>query len=737
MNLQDWIGHDNELGINIWKNKYQYNNESFDEWVERVSNSNEELKELILDKKFLFGGRILSNRGLEKEGKKITLSNCYVISPPDDNIESIFECGKKLARTFSFGGGCGIDISKLRPRDSRVNNAAKQSTGAVSFMDLYSNITDTISQNGRRGALMISISCSHPDLEEFIEVKSDLDKVTKANISIRINREFIEAVKSKSNYKLSFEIESTGEIIEKEVNAYDIFYKLSKMNWDYAEPGILNWDRIEKWNLLSNTKDFKFAGTNPCAEEPLPAGGSCLLGSINLSEFVENNKFDFNEFGRAVRTSTRALNEVLDEGLPLHPLEEQKKSVGDWRQIGLGIFGLGDMLIKLGIKYGSNDSLDLCDEIGKIMINESIKESAYLAQEFGTYPKYNYEDVSTTDFYKYNVDSYVDSLVKKYGLRNSQLLTIAPTGSLSTMLGVSGGIEPIFANYYTRKTESLHDKDTYYKVYTPIVKKYMEDNNIDDDLNLPDYFITAPELDYKDRINMQSVWQSHIDASISSTINLPKETSVEEVLDLYLYAFDSGLKGATIFRDGCKRIGVLTTGDEDTSTENLPRGFVKKPSENCIGLKRDLMTGCGSLHCQAFFDRDTGELVETYLSKGSTGGCNNFMVGLSRMISYASRGGLGVEGIVDQLNSTGTCSSYATRSAVHRDTSSGACCPMAVGRAIKSMYEEFQGLSYSPKKELNKEILEDEKNKCPVCDAELIPTDGCYQCKECGYSKCD
>ena len=229
------------------------------------SNNNKELRELIINKKFLFGGRILSNRGLDKLGKKVTLSNCYVIAPPDDNIESIFDCASKLARTFSYGGGCGIDISKLRPNNAKVNNAAEHSSGAVSFMDLYSDITGTISQNGRRGALMISIDCTHPDLEEFIEVKSDLNRVTKANISIKITNDFMEAVKNKEMFTLSFTNLENKETITKEIDAYKIFNKLSQMNWDYAEPGMLFWDRIKGWNLLSEYSDFEYAGVNPCA----------------------------------------------------------------------------------------------------------------------------------------------------------------------------------------------------------------------------------------------------------------------------------------------------------------------------------------------------------------------------------------------------------------------------------------------------------------------------------------
>lgn len=1080
MTVQEWLGKDNTLGIDIWERKYRQNNESFDEWLGRVSGGNEVIKKLIIDKKFLFGGRILSNRGMEKYGVKTTLSNCYVITPPEDSIESIFDCASKLARTYSYGGGCGLDISKLAPRGSKVNNTAKETSGSVSFMDLYSLVTGLIGQNGRRGALMLSLSCDHPDLEEFIGIKSDLDKVTKANISIRITDKFMVAVKNKQPFTLQFTRLETGETITKEIDAADIFHKICEMNWNYAEPGMLFWDRIENWNLLSCDDEFHYAGTNPCfagdmelltvdgyksfeelcdtepyiynvngnvvkskvwcngeretvkvktakgeiictpdhrfmtvdgnecmakdlkgkyimpctnanhrfderfvkygfiqgdgqlarldseyhegievnigekdtdiydlfsnekytskshraiyvqgfkddltklgfsrntlpnrefpttyntwtkiqkasflhgcysangsvikngriaykttckkfaeqlcntllydfdiqgvyittnkpnkvkfsngeytcresydvnigqykeitkfvaeinfyqqykreqlsqmlknrptyvcnvepykkikvydfteperhwgivegyvvhncAEEPLPAGGSCLLGSINLSEFVTGNKtFDFDDFRTTVHESVIALNEVLDEGLPLHPLQEQRDSVRDWRQIGLGIFGLADMLIKMNIRYGSVESIDLCDMIGHVMADESIKTSAFLANKFESYPKYKQEAITQSAFFSKNALGETKELVKKYGLHNSQLLTIAPTGTLSTMLGVSGGIEPIFANYYTRKTESLHGHDEYYKVYTPIVKKYMEDHGLKDDSELPEFFVTAQTLDYRERIDMQSVWQTHIDASISSTVNVPNNFTVQETEDLYTYAWEKGLKGVTIFRDGCKRSGILMTSDNHDSNDKhveknaclqLERGMIIKADDNCIGKKRTLHTGCGTLHCEAFFDPDTGELLETYFSKGSSGGCNNFMIGLSRMISLSARGGVDIYSIVDQLKSSGTCPSYAVRTATKHDTSKGSSCPVAIGNALLDMYEEFQKeivpddeFETKDKKEnvnLTNSNIKISKPKCPQCGGDLVFEGGCNTCKNCGWSKCD
>lgn len=611
------------------------------------------------------------------------------------------------------------------------------------------------------GALMLSIDCHHPDLEEFIGIKSDLDRVTKANISVRITDDFMEAVKNRENFTLSFTREETGETIEKTVDAYTMFKKFSEMNWDYAEPGMLFWDRISNYNLLSEDEEFSYAGTNPCAEEPLPAGGSCLLGSINLSKFVKDNKeFDFNNFTNTVRIAVRALNMVLEEGLPLHPLREQRDSVGDWRQIGLGIMGLADMLIKMEIRYGSKEAIEICDKIGFHMANTAISTSAKLANQNGTYPKYK-PCVMDSLYFNENTSSESKKEVEEYGLNNSQLLTIAPTGSLSTMLGVSGGIEPIYANYYERKTESLHGHDEYYKVYTPIVKKYMEEHNIKDDSELPDFFVTAQTLDYKERINMQGIWQDHIDASISSTVNVPNDFSVEDVEDLYMRAWERGLKGITIFRDGCKRVGILSTSDNDTTnndetdlslknSNDLPRGYIIKTDDNCIGKKRTLVTGCGTLHCEAFFDPLNGDLLETYFSKGSSGGCNSFMIGLSRMISLSCRGGIDIYSIVDQLKSSGTCPSYAVRKATKHDTSKGSCCPVAIGNALIEMYDELQmELGFRDEnEEIDIEIVTSknpdintnnisQKPKCPQCGEELIFEGGCNICKSCGWSRCD
>lgn len=590
-----------ELQKSIWRNKYQYKEESFNEWIERISGGNHKIAKLIRERKFLFAGRILANRGLHRDNIKVTYSNCYVLEPPKDNLESIFDTAKNLARTFSYGGGVGIDISNLRPNGAAVHNAAKTTSGAVSFMDLYSMTTGLIGQKGRRGALMISMDISHPDIEEFIDVKTDLEKVTKANISVKISDEFMEAVKNKEKYICRFVMEPTKEEITKEVDAYELFMKLVKNNWDYAEPGMLFWDNIRKYHLLSEDKEFKHDGVNPCAEEPLPAGGSCLLGSMNLSEFVvesftDNAIFDMEKFKACVEDCILGLNEVLEEGLYLHPLEQQQKSVSQYRQIGLGVMGIADMLIKLNIRYGSEESIDLCDKISKCMLNSAMKKSALLAKERGAYEKYNEEAIFKSPFFINNIDEDVKELVKKHGLRNSQILTIPPTGSISTMLGISGGIEPMFNISYTRKTETLHSQDVYYKVYTPIVKEYMNLKDITDENQLPNIFVTAMSLKPEERIAMQAAWQKHIDASISSTINLPYEATIEDVYNIYMSAWENKLKGITIYRDGCERSGVLLNDKKSDKEKKVKEEKVEKTEEHQIeeGQEKFVCPECGN-----------------------------------------------------------------------------------------------------------------------------------------------
>lgn len=715
MELQDWKL--SELGEDIWKKKYQRNGESFEQWLERVSGGDLDVIQLIVDKKFLFGGRILSNRGITNRG--VTYSNCYVLAPPEDSIEGIYITAMKLARTFSYGGGCGVDISTLRPKGAEVHNAALTTSGAVSFMDVLEQTARVIGQNGRRGALMISMDSSHPDIHDFIDAKLD-NKLEKCNISVRMSTK---------------DMEDKPEILD----------HIAVNNYDWAEPGILYWDTIKRYNLLDEFANFEYAGVNPCAEEPLPAGGSCLLGALNLSEFVENPftpqaAFNIPEFKHAVRIAIRALNNVLDEGLKLHPLDEQILTVNDWRQIGLGIMGFADMLLKMGCQYDSARALNIIDMVGKTLVNTGLEESALLAMDTESFPKCENKKLLASTFIQVLKNSNVITentinLIRQHGLRNSQLFTIAPTGSISTMLGVSGGVEPIFATHYTRKTESLHGEDVFYKVYTPIIQKMIDMELIHEE-NV-DNIATAQNIDPFDRVTIQATWQKYIDASISSTVNVTNDTTVETIRDLYQAAWEEGCKGLTIYRAGCKKEGVLVVDKpKEQTTENTIHIPITDTSiDNCVAYGTQLTTGCGSLWMSVYFHKKTGQLCHIFLDKGSTGGCNSFMIGLSRMISYAGKLGGTVEGICDQLNSVPACPSYSVRTVLKKDTSAGKCCPSAIGRALMELKQRY----IKDHIEMNTEELKQEEmtvNNCPECGAKLNFTGGCNSCPECGWSRC-
>ena len=732
MTVEQWLGESNKLGIDIWHNKYQHNNETFEEWLRRVSGGNQDVENLIVEKKFLPGGRILSNRGVTDS--KVTYSNCYVISPPEDNIESIYDCCKNLARTYSYGGGCGIDISKLAPAGAKVHNQARSTSGAVSFMETFSQVTAQIGQNGRRGALMISIDCHHPDLLEFIDIKTKPDSVTKANISVKVTDDFMQAVKDDREWTMYFTRPETGEAIAKVVRAVDIFNKLCQNNWDWAEPGILFWDRIENWNLLSNNDEFHYAGTNPCAEEPLPAGGSCLLGSMNLAAFVKDGMFDFDDFCESVSIAVQALNDILEEGLPLHPLEEQRKSVSEWRQIGLGIMGLADMLIKLEIPYDSEEARDLCDDIAHAMADQALFMSASVAEwKKSPYEKYD-PRVIDTPYFKDHADTLTYLKVRECGLRNSQLLTIAPTGTLSTMLGISGGIEPIFANSYTRKTESLHGHDEYYKVYTPIVQEYMDTHGLKDESELPNWFVTSSDISPRDRIAMQAVWQNSIDASISSTINLPETATVEDVKDIYMTAWEMGLKGVTVFRNGCKRTGILTTDSKESATStDVPKtpkyNYITPVSRKTIGTTHGdtycKKCACGTLYITLNRD-DEGNVVESFIHTSKGGICQANTSAVNRLVSLSMRSGVKTDEIIDQLKGI-TCGA-CTKAMSNGIKLDGISCPDILARTLTEFCKPVDEKK-SIEKPTNKEY-------CPECGEPIVHEGGCVQCMNCGWSKC-
>lgn len=486
-------------------------------------------------------------------------------------------------------------------------------------------------------------------------------------------------------------------------------------------------------------------------EQPLPAGGSCLLGSINIAAYVDKGAktFDYELFQKDVIYLVKALNDVLDEGLSLHPLKIQQETVRDWRQIGLGIMGLADALIYLEIPYGDK-ALGFLDKLGKSFINCAVYGSAMLAKEFGAYPAYNGKAFETK-FAKENLTEVTLDALKTYGLRNSQLLTIAPTGTISTLLGISGGAEPIFENSYVRRTESLHNEEKTYKVYTPVVKEYMQKHNLTDESQLPDFFVTSQHLNPLERINVQSTLQKYIDASISSTINLNESASIQDVYNIYLNAWKKGLKGVTVFRNNCKRVGILTTS-ETNNEPKLARGKIASVQNNLEYERIKMKTGCGSLYLFVGIDKQNNKITDIFTNTNGQGGCIINTQANSRLISLSIRAGVSIEEITRQLERAGTCPAYQYARGKGVKVSDGKSCPSAIAKVLSKIQKRLDNnqdwktvvkkldnvdevvVSESIKSKDNTDTVS--KGICPSCGESLTFQGGCNVCQNCGWSKC-
>ena len=480
------------------------------------------------------------------------------------------------------------------------------------------------------------------------------------------------------------------------------------------------------------------------------------MASINLSEFVDSPytdkaSFDWDSFNQAVRQGIIYLDKIIDLNAPNHALPQQRENSLNFRNCGLGVFGYATMLMKMGMEYGSLEAIEFTDGLFHRMFREAVKTSNELAKELGAFPKYNANLWNSKIINIHFTDSEIEKM-KPYGLRNCSLLSIAPTGTLSSLLNESGGCEPEFAISYTRRTVGLtNNQDHYYTVYCKAAREYKE---LYPDSELPTYFVSSSDIDPQSRVTTQAVMQDHVDTAISSTVNLPESATEEQMAQIYLEAWKQGLKGLTIFRDGCKRLGVLTTDtpkQEETNEQyqSLQRGDIISCDDSLVGKKRKIISGCGSAHILAYFDPYNGDLMEVYIAKGSTGGCNNTLTGLSRMISLLCRAGVGVHDIKDQLDSTGACPSYAVRSATKHDTSKGSCCPMAIGNALVDMWEEMQrdlnadesNITFDKPidKAPQNDIMETEQEKhdvCPECGEPLQHSGGCDFCVACGFSHC-
>lgn len=559
---------DNDERQDMILTKYLLAGETKKQFIERTTFGRLALRKIFRNKEAVFGGRNLYAIG--REGN-ITGSNCYVTQDPEDNLESIYKADYQIARTYSYGGGQGMNLSKIRPKGAKVNNTSNTTPGVMVFAEKYSHTTLSTQQDNRRGALMLVLNIDHPDIIDFITTKLDLNKVNGANISIALKDDFMMAVKNDESWKMNFE--TPYEKIEKVIKARDLLELIGYSAHTMGDPGVIFIDHMNDYHFLSEYEDVKFSATNPCGEQPLMAHGSCNLGSININAFVkkpftDQAFYDWDRFDFVVSEMVASLDELLTMLGDRHALAEQRDHVKQFREIGLGVMGLADLALSMKLPYGSTEFLVFLDELMRRMLNTATKKSALRAQELGEFPRFDYKKVSTSQFYQDTIDPETDKLVKKHGMRNSRLLSIAPTGSISNIYGVSGGVEPYFQINYTRRIVSMFEEEKTIVVWEKTPLALAKSMNVDPE-ELPKWaLITSQNIDFNDRAKVQATIQKYVDTAISSTFNLNNSATVEDVMDVYKTAWEEKLKGATVFRDRCAKIGVLAGINENTKDLN-------------------------------------------------------------------------------------------------------------------------------------------------------------------------
>jgi ribonucleoside-diphosphate reductase alpha chain len=662
-------------------------------------------------------------------GNGILTGNCYFFKIREDSIEAIFDWCKEAARTYSFGGGVGTDISVLRPRGAPVNNSAIYSSGSVSFMELLSTTTGTIGQAGRRGALMITIRVDHPDVMDFINVKKDLRKVNYANISVKITDDFMRAVESDGDFVLHFK----NEMVEmtRTVRAKDVWKSLIRGAWQSAEPGVLFWDTIKR-DSTTEYNGMEVQGVNPCSEQTLESYGCCCLGSVNLSSFVkepftEKASIDWDSLTRATQYGVRFLDNVLDYNAERHPLKQQKDASLLSRRIGVGITGLGDMLIKLGLKYDDDSTIGFVDHLFERIKNVIYDYSTELAKEKGSFPAFDADKHLAQPFIS-KLDMKVQEKIRSQGIRNAAITTIPPVGSGSILAGTSSGVEPVFALFYTRRSKSLSEGE--FKVFHPLVKEYMATTGAKEDGQLPNYFVTSHQIRPEMRVKMQATIQKHIDTAISSTVNLPEEITPEEVEKIYLLAWRMGCKGITVYREG-SREGILETSKVSKKTEQ-PKAEFERP-RMMEGKTLKLKLPQGGLYLTA--NLVNGELKEVFVTLGKSGGDEKADAeALGRLISLYLQHGGDIKSAISTLK--GIKGKYVswdegTQLLSIPDAIAKALELLTLNHVVKESGFPAQTGTGTPKQEAR-------GGTCPDChENTLIFENGCYHCGSCGYSKCE
>ncbi|MEC8041805.1 MAG: adenosylcobalamin-dependent ribonucleoside-diphosphate reductase [Pseudomonadota bacterium] len=693
------------------------------------------------DFKYLPAGRITAGAGT---GRSVTLFNCFVMGTIPDSMSGIFDMLKEAALTMQQGGGIGYDFSTIRPKGAPVAGVAADASGPLSFMDVWDAMCRTIMSAGsRRGAMMATMRCDHPDVEDFITAKSDSARLRMFNLSVLVTDDFMEAVKADGPWELKY-----GGKVYHTVQARDLWNKIMQSTYDFAEPGVIFIDRINKANNLSYVETI--AATNPCGEQPLPPYGACLLGSINLARLVanpfeKNAALELTQMDELVQTAVRMMDNVVD--VSQFPLHEQAQEAQNKRRIGLGVTGLADALLMVGLEYGTDEAAAQCEEWLRQIARASYLASVELAKEKGAFTLFD-KDKFLASGTMQMMDDDVRDAIAEHGIRNALLTSIAPTGTISLYAGnVSSGIEPVFAYSYTRKVLQKDGSRTEEEVVDYAVKMYRD--KFGEDAELPSHFTNAQTLAPLAHVKMQAAAQKWVDSSISKTINCPEDISFEQFKEVYMEAYETGCKGCTTYRPNDITGSVLSVSESEEKTPEVDAGadviYMAEPldrpealeghtyklkwpdSEHAIYLTiNDVIIGGHRRPFEVFINSKN---MEHYA----------WTLALTRMISAVFRRGGDVSFVVEELKAV-----FDPRGGAWMQGKYIPSILAAIGGVIEEhlirinfIEGEGMGLKTDPQAEVMAVGEAPRGKACPSCGQfDLQMVEGCMTCMSCGHSKC-
>ena len=695
----------------------------------------------LTDFKFLPAGRITAGSGTKRN---VTLFNCFVMGVIPDSMSGIFDMLKEAALTMQQGGGIGYDFSTIRPKGSLVKGIAADASGPVSFMDVWDSMCRTIMSAGsRRGAMMATMRCDHPDIEEFIAAKSDSQKLRMFNLSVLVTDAFMEAVKKGEDWKLIY-----NNKVYSVIKAADLWDQIMRATYNFAEPGVIFIDRINATNNLSYCETI--TATNPCGEQPLPPYGACLLGSINLAKLVEhpfdkNAYLDVSQLEDLVSTAVRMMDNVIE--VSQFPLEAQKLEAKNKRRIGLGVTGLADALLMVGLRYGSDEAVKKTEKWMKTIALSAYKASINLAEEKGAFPLFDPEKFIVSGK-MIQMDEDVKQAVHKFGIRNALLTSIAPTGTISLYAGnVSSGIEPVFAYSYTRKVLQNDGSHVEEEVVDYAVQLWRDKFG---NAPLPDFFVSAQNLTPADHVKMQAAAQKWVDSSISKTINCPEDISFDDFKEVYIQAYDTGCKGCTTYRPNEVTGSVLSAGSEEKSASDQEANgdiiYMSEPLDrpstldgNTYKLKWPDSEHAIYVTINDIIVNDKRRPFEVFINSKNM---EHFAwtVGLTRMISAVFRRGGDVSFVVDELKAV-----FDPRGGAWVGGKYIPSILAAIGGILEEHMMKIGFIKDSDTSLFHKsgEVTKVENLKlsrqksCTSCgqfDLQMI--EGCMTCRSCGYSKC-